>query len=203
MDWTHWRGPMMSGGSLEKNLPEKWDAKGEGILWRKEEYATRSTPVIMNGKMYIVCRAFPESTQEGEKTVCLDATTGDLIWESIHNVYLSDAPGRTRGMVERCCRSRVGECLRAWAGLLVPMLGRFDRESHLAAIDERRIRNALDLRWTNQLSNRLRGLGHHQRRYDRLGRYSCSRSSLCCFRQEVGCRCLAIEHQASPGRYDL
>ncbi len=75
MDWTHWRGPMMSGASLEKNLPEKWDAKGEGILWRKEEYATRSTPVIMNGKMYVVCRAFPESTQEGEKTVCLDATT--------------------------------------------------------------------------------------------------------------------------------
>ncbi len=97
MDWTHWRGPMMSGGSLEKNLPEKWDAKGEGILWRKEEYATRSTPVIMNGKMYIVCRAFPESTQEGEKTVCLDATTGDLIWESIHNVYLSDAPAERVG----------------------------------------------------------------------------------------------------------
>lgn len=97
MDWPHWRGPTMDGVSQEKDLPTKWSAKGENLLWRKEEYATRSTPVVMNGRAYIVCRSKPETTEEGEKTVCLDAKTGDLLWESVHNVYLSDAPAERVG----------------------------------------------------------------------------------------------------------
>ncbi|MFN9550138.1 MAG: PQQ-binding-like beta-propeller repeat protein [Pirellulaceae bacterium] len=51
----------------------------------------------MNGRLYAVCRAFPETTQEGEKTVCADATTGDILWESIHNIFLSDAPAERVG----------------------------------------------------------------------------------------------------------
>ncbi len=97
MDWPHWRGPQMNGVSLETNLPDKWSPKGENLLWRKHEYATRSTPIVMDGRVYVVCRAFPETTQEGEKTVCLDAATGDLIWESVHNVFLSDAPAERVG----------------------------------------------------------------------------------------------------------
>jgi outer membrane protein assembly factor BamB len=97
MDWPHWRGPDMNGLSLEKGLPEKWSPKGENLLWRREELASRSTPIVMNGRLYAVCRAFPETTQEGEKTVCADATTGDILWESIHNVFLSDAPAERVG----------------------------------------------------------------------------------------------------------
>ena len=85
-DWPHWRGILNNGQSTEIGLPDQWSPKGENLLWRKVEYATRSSPVVMNGRVYVVCRAFPETTQEGEKTVCLDAGTGDLIWESIHNV---------------------------------------------------------------------------------------------------------------------
>jgi outer membrane protein assembly factor BamB len=51
----------------------------------------------MNDRVYLVCRAFPETTKEGEKTVCVDAKTGELLWESIHNVYLSDAPAERVG----------------------------------------------------------------------------------------------------------
>ena len=97
MDWPHWRGPDMNGLSLEKGLPEKWSPKGENLLWRREDLASRSTPIVMNGRLYAVCRAFPETTQEGEKTVCADAKTGDLLWESIHNIYLSDAPAERVG----------------------------------------------------------------------------------------------------------
>jgi outer membrane protein assembly factor BamB len=102
-NWPHWRGPAMNGVSSEKNLPEKWSTKGENLLWRKAEYATRSTPVVMDGRVYIVCRAYPETTQEGEKTVCLDAVTGDLIWESIHNIFLSDAPAERVGWSSVVC----------------------------------------------------------------------------------------------------
>ncbi len=96
-DWPHWRGPHNNGHSSETGLPDSWSPKGENLLWRKEEFATRSSPIVMNDRVYVVCRAFPETTQEGEKTVCIDAKTGELIWESIHNVYLSDAPAERVG----------------------------------------------------------------------------------------------------------
>ncbi len=91
-DWCVWRGPQQNGHSIETGLPTSFTPAGENLLWRKEEYATRSTPVVMNGRVYVVCRSEPETKKEGEKTVCLDAVTGELIWESIHNIYLSDAP---------------------------------------------------------------------------------------------------------------
>ena len=96
-DWAHWRGPNNDGHSFETDVPEKWSPKGENLLWRKEEFASRATPVVMNDRVYVVCRAFPETTKEGEKTVCIDAKTGELIWESIHNLYLTDAPAERVG----------------------------------------------------------------------------------------------------------
>jgi outer membrane protein assembly factor BamB len=96
-DWAHWRGPNNDGHSFETDVPEKWSPKGENLLWRKEEFASRATPVVMNDRVYVVCRAFPETTKEGEKTVCIDAKTGDLIWESVHNLYLTDAPAERVG----------------------------------------------------------------------------------------------------------
>jgi outer membrane protein assembly factor BamB len=96
-DWNHWRGPQQNGHSIEKGLPTSFSVDGENLLWRKEEYATRSTPVVMNGRLYIVCRHAPDTNQEGEKTVCLNAETGELIWESIHNIFLSDAPSERVG----------------------------------------------------------------------------------------------------------
>ncbi len=102
-DWAHWRGPSMNGISYETNLPESWSPSGENLLWQKEEYATRSTPVAMNGRVYVVCRAFPETTKEGEKTVCLNAETGELIWESVHNIFLSDAPAERVGWSSVVC----------------------------------------------------------------------------------------------------
>jgi len=62
---------------------------GENLLWRKEEFATRATPVVFDNRVYVVCRHKPDTPQESEKTVCIKAETGELIWESIHNIYLS------------------------------------------------------------------------------------------------------------------
>jgi outer membrane protein assembly factor BamB len=96
-DWAHWRGPNYDGHSFETGLPVKWSPKGENLLWHNPEYASRATPVVLNDRVYVVCRAFPETTREGEKTVCVDAKTGVLLWESIHNIYLSDAPAERVG----------------------------------------------------------------------------------------------------------
>jgi outer membrane protein assembly factor BamB len=97
VDWYRWRGPEMNGSSRELNLPSDWSPKGKNLLWRKEEYGTRCTPIAMNGKLYFIARHKPETTEEGERVVCIDAKSGDLIWESVHNIFLSDAPAERVG----------------------------------------------------------------------------------------------------------
>ena len=97
LDWPHWRGPEMNGISREKGLVSSWSPEGENLLWRNTEISTRSTPIIMNGKVYLLSRSFPDSNREGEKVVCLDAATGKVLWENAYNVFLTDVPAERVG----------------------------------------------------------------------------------------------------------
>ncbi|RPI84199.1 MAG: pyrrolo-quinoline quinone, partial [Planctomycetaceae bacterium] len=97
LDWPHWRGPEMNGVSREKGLVSSWSPEGENLLWRNPTISTRSTPIIMNGKVYLLSRSHPESNREGEKVVCLDAATGAPVWENAYNVFLTDVPAERVG----------------------------------------------------------------------------------------------------------
>lgn len=103
-DWPMWRGPEGTGVSREKNLPATWSPEdgGENLVWKSEALGTRSTPIVLNGKLYTVCRYEPESTKEGEKVVCADINTGKILWENVHNIYLSDAPAERVGWSSVC-----------------------------------------------------------------------------------------------------
>ncbi len=95
-DWPFWRGPNMDGISPETNLPDSWDPSAEGeagnILW-KTAANCRSTPILLNNRLYYTARDKEETpSEEGEKVVCLDAKTGKMLWETRFNVYLSDVP---------------------------------------------------------------------------------------------------------------
>ncbi len=92
LDWPFWRGPEMNGISREKNLPDRWDPEGENLVWKNEALGTRSTPIVMRGKLYTLCRHKPATLQEAEKVVCADAETGEILWEHVFNVFLSDVP---------------------------------------------------------------------------------------------------------------
>jgi len=92
LDWPYWRGPEMNGISREKGLPDKWDPEGENVVWKSEELGTRSTPIVLNNKLYTLCRHNPHTPQEAEKVVCADATTGEILWRNVFNVFLSDVP---------------------------------------------------------------------------------------------------------------
>ncbi|MFP6648604.1 MAG: PQQ-binding-like beta-propeller repeat protein, partial [Pirellulaceae bacterium] len=95
-DWTYWRGPEFTGTSfLESDLIGDWDPRGgEGsnVSWKRDDLGGRSTPIVMNGRLYLMCRVDPESATEGERVVCLDAVSGETIWENRFNVWLSDVP---------------------------------------------------------------------------------------------------------------
>ncbi len=97
IDWPMWRGPEQNGISRQTGLIDHWDPEGENVLWKNEDVATRSTPIILSGKIYQLMRNAVDTPREGEKVVCLDADTGEVLWENSFNVYLSDVPAERVG----------------------------------------------------------------------------------------------------------
>jgi outer membrane protein assembly factor BamB len=86
--WTDWRGPLQTGVSLEKGLPDTWTLGGSNDLWHYD-IAGGGTPVIANGKVY----AFSYDGQGPdlqEVLLCVDAETGKKVWEKRFNDFLSD-----------------------------------------------------------------------------------------------------------------
>src|SRR5262249_46579202 len=91
-DWVQSRGPINTGVAFEKDLPDKFDpATGENILW-KAPYAGRTTPVVMNGRVYIIQGFNPtgQKVTEQERVLCLDEKDGKLLHEYRFNVFLTD-----------------------------------------------------------------------------------------------------------------
>lgn len=86
-DWTHWRGPMQTGASPETGLISTWSHDGENLIWRRE-FIGRSTPIIVNGRVYVIGRTGKDITEQ-EHIACFDAEKGDLIWEKKFNVWHS------------------------------------------------------------------------------------------------------------------
>lgn len=84
--WLDWRGPLQTGVSLEKGLPQKVDAKA--ALWTAD-FPGQSAPVIANGRLYIMgYHGEGPNLQEG--VACFDAETGKLLWKQLANDFLSD-----------------------------------------------------------------------------------------------------------------
>ena len=83
-DWTNWRGPQRNGVSGETGLPDSFD----DVLWMKEDVSCRSTPIVMNGKVYIISRV-GEGAEEQERVVCMDAKSGDIVWEHRFSIFFT------------------------------------------------------------------------------------------------------------------
>ncbi len=91
-DWTHWRGPQQNGVSLDQGLPDKWslDPKdpASNLLWT-QPYGCRSTPVVLNGRVYII-NLTGQGVTEQERVMCFDADTGKVLWEKKFGVFHTD-----------------------------------------------------------------------------------------------------------------
>lgn len=89
-DWPGWRGPHQTGVSDETGLVSSWALDGNNLIWRKD-FTGRSTPVVLNGKVYVVGRVgFKETMQR--VVAAYDAGTGKLVWESKENVFHTTIP---------------------------------------------------------------------------------------------------------------
>ena len=97
-DWAHWRGPEQSGVCRETNLVDSWSLEsGENVVWTSD-IGGRSTPIIMNDRVYLNCRTHHDFNDPDEKihlreqVVCWDAKTGEIVWRDEFNVYQTDIP---------------------------------------------------------------------------------------------------------------
>jgi outer membrane protein assembly factor BamB len=99
-NWTYWRGPHMDGTAEVSGLPDNWDpdgGEGSNLLWKRDDIGGPCTPIVMDGRLYTIQRSLPGTPREGEKVVCLDAKTGETIWENSYNVWMSDVPAERVG----------------------------------------------------------------------------------------------------------
>ncbi len=98
VDWPDWRGPFQDRHYSGPPLVTAFDPEqGTNVLWKNEEAGGISTPVILGGRLYTLVRHKPGTQEEAEKVLCLDARTGEKLWENVFNVYLSDVPAERVG----------------------------------------------------------------------------------------------------------
>ena len=89
-DWTHWRGPHHNGVSDASHMISSWSVDGENLIWRAE-FCGRSTPIVMNGKVYVTGRS-GDGIDKQEHIACFDAETGQLLWEHFNSVSNTAVP---------------------------------------------------------------------------------------------------------------
>ena len=90
--WASWRGINSDGVSTDTGLPATWSPEGENLLWQAP-YGGRAGPVVVDGRVCVIRLAEPETVQRWQEQIaCLDADTGDLVWEHRYNVFQTDIP---------------------------------------------------------------------------------------------------------------
>ena len=73
-DWPTWRGPNQDGTSAETGLISTWSVEGENLIW-EAEFIGRSTPIVLNDRVYVIGRVGEGITQQ-ERVACFDAKLG-------------------------------------------------------------------------------------------------------------------------------
>ena len=89
-DWPGWRGPSQNGVGHDKGLISEWSPEGENLLWRAD-FVGRSTPVVLDGRVYVMGRVGVDITEQ-ERVASFDADTGELIWEHRFNLFHTTIP---------------------------------------------------------------------------------------------------------------
>ncbi len=74
--WSFLRGPHYNGHADEQDLVESWPANGPPVLWSREAGAGYSSFVAWDNRV-----ATQWQTLSGQYVVCLDADTGQTIWQ--------------------------------------------------------------------------------------------------------------------------
>lgn len=89
-EWPSWRGPENTGASRVTGTVSSWTKEDENLIW-KAPVGGRSTPIIMDGRIYVIRLAGDWVTWQ-EEVVCLDADTGEILWRHPFDVFNTTVP---------------------------------------------------------------------------------------------------------------
>ena len=89
-DWPSWRGPSQNGVSSETGLVAAWSTEGENLVWQAD-FIGRSTPIVLNGRVFVIGRRGEGINQEGV-VAAFDAKNGKKIWEYTYNIFHTTIP---------------------------------------------------------------------------------------------------------------
>src|ERR1043165_7155305 len=84
-DWPQWRGPLRDGVWHETNILQSFPPEGLKILWRVPVGTGFSSPVVVQGKVYVT-DSHVTRTNAQENVRCLDAASGKTIWVHKYDV---------------------------------------------------------------------------------------------------------------------
>ncbi len=87
-DWPHFLGPRYDLHSAETGLDFEFDETGPPLLWEAERGRGHAGPVVAGGKL-----VFIHQVEDKEQVRCLDAATGEALWEHSYPVEVSQSFG--------------------------------------------------------------------------------------------------------------
>lgn len=91
-DWPQWRGPNRDGKISGFIAPQKWPEKLT-VKWSKTVGRGDSSPVLVGNKLYVFTRQ-----DEDEVIMCLDAVSGDTLWEKRYPAeFIVTGPAKEHG----------------------------------------------------------------------------------------------------------
>ena len=125
-DWPSWRGPQQNGSSPESGLVSSWEVNGKNKLW-KADFIGRSTPVVLNGRVYAIGRVGKGITEQ-ERVACFSAETGELLWDRRFSVFHSTIPFNRLGWA---CLAGDIETGNIYAHLVNGLFLCFDRDGNV------------------------------------------------------------------------
>jgi outer membrane protein assembly factor BamB len=92
-DWPQWLGPQRDGVWKETGILERFPKDGPKVRWRIPVGGGFSGPAVAGGRVYLTDRVLPAGTKNPgnamarasvagkERVLCLDETTGKVLWE--------------------------------------------------------------------------------------------------------------------------
>jgi len=96
-DWPQWHGPQRDGVWRESGILEKFPPGGPKVLWRTPVNRGYAGPSVVADRVYLMDRkaldtreARAQAARSGnkpgnERLLCLDATTGKILWEKSYD----------------------------------------------------------------------------------------------------------------------
>ena len=121
-DWPELRGPQRDGISRESGLPEKLSLEPGSLLWRAP-LGGRSTPLLIGNRVYVQNPA-GRGTDLQERVMCLDASTGKVIWEYKFNNFQSDVPPHRLAWASPAADPATGNIYALGSGAMVVALSK-------------------------------------------------------------------------------